>query len=726
MSVPALVLVVALSTLQADPSSAIRGVVVDATAMPVAGAVITLVDSGRRVTSAADGTFDVPVDAGAVLVTVEAPGLAPRTVRLAAADAPARITLLPQAVREQVVVTATRGSESTDPAAPISVLTRSDLELAPSPVLDDVLRAVPGFSLFRRTSSRAANPTTQGASLRGLSASGASRALVLADGATLNDPFGGWVYWNRVPQASIDRVEVVRGGVSDLYGADALAGVIQVFGVTPRAPTLRAIAEWGSRETPRASVFTGTRQGPWTASVSGEASRTDGAYVIAEEDRGAVDTRAGSDYLVIQGAVGRDTDSGWRLRLSGNAYGESRENGTRLQLNSTGIGAGRLDASGPLFGGAIEAYGQASDQVYRQTFSAIDDSRATERLTVRQRVPSSSIAVGTTFRALFGAADVLGGVEMREVVATNHETSFAPNGVARPTTHVPGFSRTTGFFGQVRTNVNSRTTVVGGVRGDVWQRSRGGGLGSIVVWSPRVSVSALVTDRITVRGAVHKSFRAPTLNERYRAFRVGSIVTNANAALEPEELVTVEGGVLVQAGPASLRATVFDGSLDHAITNVTLTATPDLITRQRQNAGGVRARGIEAEGEYRLRAGISVLGSLAWTRSRFADTPGLTGNRVPQVPMWQGTGSIRWTAPSNVVVAAQLRLYGDQFEDDRNTLTLDGAALTDVTVMGSPLRRASWFAAVENLFDVDYDTGRTPLRTIGTPRTVRVGIRLTM
>ena len=68
-------------------------------------------------------------------------------------------------------------------------------------MLDDQLRSVPGFSLFRRTSSRVANPTTQGVTLRGMSASGASRTLVLADGVPLNDPFGAWVYWDRVPVA---------------------------------------------------------------------------------------------------------------------------------------------------------------------------------------------------------------------------------------------------------------------------------------------------------------------------------------------------------------------------------------------------------------------------------------------------------------------------------------------------------------------------------------------
>src|SRR5262249_57586324 len=101
---------------------------------------------------------------------------------------------------ESVVVTASRTEAiRTSGAAPVTVLTSSALELTPPAPLDDALRLVPGFSLFRRTTSRAANPTTQGAGMRGLSASGASRALVMSDGVPLNDPFGGWVYWSRVP-----------------------------------------------------------------------------------------------------------------------------------------------------------------------------------------------------------------------------------------------------------------------------------------------------------------------------------------------------------------------------------------------------------------------------------------------------------------------------------------------------------------------------------------------
>jgi outer membrane receptor for ferrienterochelin and colicin len=95
---------------------------------------------------------------------------------------------------------------STEAPALIQVLGRPEVEQTPGVDLDDRLRMVPGFSLFRRSSSLAANPTTQGVSLRGLGSSGASRTLVLWDGIPVNSPFGGWVYWTRLAAEEMERI----------------------------------------------------------------------------------------------------------------------------------------------------------------------------------------------------------------------------------------------------------------------------------------------------------------------------------------------------------------------------------------------------------------------------------------------------------------------------------------------------------------------------------------
>ena len=97
-----------------------------------------------------------------------------------------------------------------------NVIERGNHRQSPAVVADDVLRTVPTFSLFRRSSSLSAHPTAQGVSLRGIGPSGVSRSLVLIDGMPFNDPFGGWVYWTRMPLESVDRIEVIDGASSSI------------------------------------------------------------------------------------------------------------------------------------------------------------------------------------------------------------------------------------------------------------------------------------------------------------------------------------------------------------------------------------------------------------------------------------------------------------------------------------------------------------------------------
>src|SRR6267378_369894 len=95
-----------------------------------------------------------------------------------------------------------------------------------------------------------AKPRTQGVSLRGLGASGASRALVVADGIPLNDPFGGWVYWDRLPRESINEMEVLRGGASHLYGSAALGGVVTISTKPADKNSLSLLTSYGNEQTP--------------------------------------------------------------------------------------------------------------------------------------------------------------------------------------------------------------------------------------------------------------------------------------------------------------------------------------------------------------------------------------------------------------------------------------------------------------------------------------------
>jgi Outer membrane cobalamin receptor protein len=203
------------------------------------------------------------------------------------------ITLIPTAISEQVTVTRSETRLGDTPQS-VVVLDARGLRSNPAVTLDDKLRQVPGFTLFRRAGSQTANPTSQGVSLRGTGGSGASRAAVTVDGFPLNDPFGGWVYWGRVPIESVNDVEVLRGSAGEISGSSAIGGVISVTTRDAAAASVFDLdASYGSQNSSLASLYAASGFQHFNASIAGESFRTDGFVAVAEGQRGHVDTLSG-------------------------------------------------------------------------------------------------------------------------------------------------------------------------------------------------------------------------------------------------------------------------------------------------------------------------------------------------------------------------------------------------------------------------------------------------
>ena len=144
----------------------LTGTVVDASGAPISGATVAVGSSTTK--TAADGSFTLAVPAGQVSIQASAEGFATTTASIAASAESARFVLQPAPIKDKVLVTASRGPENLATAGSMTVVTSAELLNSGAGSLDDALRATPGFSLFRRTSSRVSNPTTQGVTLRGV------------------------------------------------------------------------------------------------------------------------------------------------------------------------------------------------------------------------------------------------------------------------------------------------------------------------------------------------------------------------------------------------------------------------------------------------------------------------------------------------------------------------------------------------------------------------------
>jgi outer membrane receptor protein involved in Fe transport len=622
-------------------------------------------------------------------------------------------------ITEEVTVTATRTERRlADTAASVVVLSSEELESTAAGTIDDALRQVPGFSLFRRSGSRFANPTTQGVSLRGLGASGASRALVLADGIPLNDPFGGWVYWGRVPRLSLGRVEVLRGAGSDLYGSAALGGVVQLLRREPSEPAFAVEASYGERETPEASLFIAERWGNWAASLGAESFRTDGYIPVEPAARGAVDTPAASRHSSVDLTLERRVGEDGRVFLRGSWFDEERDNGTRLQVNDTTIRQASLGLDGSTGGGWLSLRAWGSDQDYFQTFTAVASDRNSESLTREQRVPAESLGGSAQWtRTLGDRHGLVAGLDLREVSGTSDELIFG--GPVLRSTVAGGTQSMGGLFLEDLVSLTPRLSLTLGGRLDSWRNQEQ----EETAFSPRASLLWKATDRWAWTTSAYRGFRAPTLNELYRDFRVGDVLTLANEDLEAERLAGAETGAIFTSPRVTARSVLFWMEVDRNVANVTLSVTPGLITRQRQNLGRTRSRGLELEGTTRLGDRWTLSGGYLLSDATVESGGDLEGLRIPQVPEHQASLQLRFFDSEIGTLGLQARWTGDQFDDDRNQLPLESFATLDALLSRPVGRGLEVFAAAENLLNEGYETGRTPVRTLGAPRSVRVGVR---
>lgn len=678
-----------------------------------------------------------------VVITANASGFKPLRSAYTAAEVACCeyvYVMQPLPVNEQFVTVTRTPTRIENSAESIATVDRTQLSTTAAPTMDDALRQVPGFSIFRRSSSRNANPTTQGVSLRGVGASGASRTNVMVDGVPINDAFGGWVQWNRVSPISVGSVEMLRGGASSLYGNSSLSGAIELV---PRAIpgseyVISGEAFGGSQRTASGSVFAGIDRNDWFGDISAGHFQIRGFIPIEEAARGAVDSFAGVRSINLSARAGRRFGDVASVFFRPTYFGESRTNGTPAQVNKTysrqfiagGEVGKKVKFDWRVFGGT---------QGYDQSFSSIAADRSTESLTRLQYSPSQNLGYSFTASGTFRGNFIVGGVEGRDVRGASDEIVFS-GGSATSLVGAGGREGSLGIFVKDVLNLGSRVVIAGSLRYDRWRNYRGFSVKRNLTTngvsvsnftdrdqdalSPQGSVLVRVADEISLHASASKSFRAPTLNELYRAFRVGNVLTQANADLLAERATNLEGGASFRRKNYGFRATAFVTDIDRAVANVTIATTPSLITRQRQNAGSTRSAGFEVDGELRYRRFDINAGYLfADSRVReFPSNPALIDRYIPQVPRHQVTLQVRYGL-EKWSFSVQTRASSEQFDDDLNAFRLEPYFQADAFVSRRIREKASVFAAVENLFNSRYSVGRTPLRTLSSPLSIRAGVR---
>jgi outer membrane receptor protein involved in Fe transport len=654
---------------------------------------------------------------------------------------------------ETITVTGVRPPEPVGNAA-FSVVSLDSAQLSEDDRLDAALEEqVPGLSLFRRTTSMSSSPTTQGVSLRDIAPSAAGRALVLLDGIPMNDPFGNWVIWGALPYEDISSAEIVRGAGAGPYGAGALTGTINLDEHADFDGVSEADGSAGNLGTYRVGASGGAEVGNVNLFASASGEHSDGWIPVDAAQRGFADNHVwlntGSASLRAQTQID-DVLASARLEYYDQAQGAGLV-GAEAKTHGL-VGSLTFADVAPANGLGWRVQGWFFDSGLSNTSVSVPANRGTPT-PANDQYATPALGLGMNAALLGSAGDFHWetGIDLRHDAGVSNEYYQFSGGAFQSGRKSGGQMLIGGLYGEGALDWDNWLFTVG-VRGDYWGTAQGHLLQYAlstgkattdaqyqardgVIPTGRVGARHDFSDDEFLRASAYAGFRAPSLNELYRPFRVGNNVTNANASLSPEELYGAEIGWGGKHDWLSWDATGFFNQLHDAVGNVTIGQVfcggkPCGILYQRQNVGDVNALGAEGEATATLTDTLSLHGAVSVTDARFQDNArNLAGKRPAQSPRMVTTAGLTWAPWKDWQFGGDVRVVGAQFEDDQNIYRLGSVFVADLRAEWHFHDNMALIGEIDNIANATVNTGETtfeangsPVISQGAPRTFEISV----
>ena len=633
-----------------------------------------------------------------------------------------------------VVISATRSEQPLD-GLPVSasIFTRSEVQADAGRTVDEILRGVAGVQLPGENAS-AVFPLNPSIAMRGLGAGDtATRALVLVDGLPINGGFFGNVFWNRAPKATIERVEIVRGSSSSLFGSNAMGGVVNIVS---RAPQPGGVAElqYGQQDTRQASLSYGANVNEVAAlGLSLNYMDTDGYFASPPRLYRPVNERLGGELLNLQ------LRGDFRLSPAARAFvklghnDQERIGGTRLSRADTRVS--------DLAAGADLDLGNRTTLALRSFYARENfdtdgvsvPGPTTSFVSNRHRTHSNDAGLSAQWSRLFGGvlSRLSVGFDGRRIDGKDDQDVFNTPGVAATRIVGEGRQLSLGLFGEAGFAPTDRFEVSTSLRIDHFRDEDGsiatGGNAqsfadrSFTKWSPRVAARHQLAEPVAVRAAAFQGFRAPTLAERYRGFETPTFRGRANPDLKEETLTGGDVGVDLKFGKASGQVNYFYNELKNFIGSEFAGFSAGKVTFEAANVAKVRSQGVELMADVPLSRAVHLKLNYAYTDAEVTQGE-LKGNRSEGTPRNMasatlahgGSGPTRWNLRG--------RWLGKSYQDISNESLQDAHFVVDSSVAVRLQSGLELLASVTNLLNERYVASGFS-QTVGAPRQVAVGLR---
>lgn len=702
---------------------------------------------------------------------------------------------------ESVTISASR-SETKVEEMPLhtTVISREEIARSPAQTLDQLLRNVPGMN-FTGVPASQSDPTGHQTKMRGL---GNAKVLVLLDGVPIHDPFYMTTQWFKVPLSNIERVEVVRGGNSSLWGNMAVGGVVNIVSKRVKDNAGEALVSVGSRGTANVAVSKNFAVSEALSfNLAADIYHTDGyqstpsAYLWRFPNKRPVATENRNIQLTTYFKPSADLSGFLRLGYHVQDQQISYAQGSNVQ-RSPDLAASvtkTFDASSSLsaslwaqyvkfekYNGST-CYYQGGTSCLNSNSASLTPARVNDKIVEsytqyghqRYREQGASVTYSKSFAGRWTGFQA--GVDYRGLKAEDTERFYTtpsspanPQGNFNSTTRGEGRQTFMGLFGQTRffpldpleitlsarydtwrisDRANTRTTAAGVTTGGELPASEKS------AFNPSLALRYELNDRLSLRGAAYKAFRAPGFNNLTRTFGTGTSTTIANPDLAPETLTGWELGGDYRSGGVRFGATYFMYDIKDMI--ATYTARSGSAPAQVQlicggaalpGCGGSakyytndqdgRAHGVELTGNWRIRHNLSLDAWYTHTETYLTRHGSIVTDPVHvqlvAVPKDVASLGATWSPVEKLRTFAEIRYIGSMLLDttsNSGSMRFGQGSNTIVNASASYAWSPSLdvFANVVNLFDREYSenayTWNQPYnRTLSQPRALSAGVKL--
>jgi outer membrane cobalamin receptor len=561
---------------------------------------------------------------------------------------------------DPVVVTATRTAKPASQAsASVVTITADEIAKRGATRLEEVLRDAVGVQVVSNGPAGAvATPSIRGAT--------GSQVLVLLDGVRLNSAQTGQFNLSElpVPLSEIERIEVLRGPASALYGTNALGGVIQIFTRTPQKQPLTQLS-WseGRFNTRDVSFSTAARRGLGRYRLSASRERSDGYRDNSDLEQ-----------TIIEGMLGFDLPCGFDLQAMGSYL--DKENGVPGSIQWPSPEARQTDrntlASASLSGpvGAVDMTVRGHYDRRRNTyrdpgaFTPADDRHLLKTLGVEAQGEYGF----ERHSFLFGG-------------------DFYKDKLDSTSSGDPEDERWS-LFAQYELEATSWATLLAGLRYDVHSDFSN-------EWSPRAALMLTPTDSTRVRFSASRAFRAPTLNDR---FWPDTGWTRGNPDLDPETAWEYEAAVEQQLGE---RTEVSLAAFRREVRDLIEWTDDGMGEWQPDNVSRARIWGIEAGGRVQLHELLAAGANYTYLHPKNRDTGDYLENKIRhQTHLFMEIGPILQTHLR--LDGRHLHYYSQPTRRHNSHIVLD-AALSRPFMLGDGWELEGKITA-KNLLDKDYES----------------------